>query len=156
MIRKYHISLAIRFLLCALSFIFLLSETALAQNGLPPLIDREILSGNPEIARAQISPDGKFIAFLKPHQDTLNMWVKRADAPFANARLLTNEAKRPIRNFFWSRDGKFILFVNDKGGDENFNDPSSGLPIYLQIVQQIKTAVAMGRLQPENPLPSVR
>ena len=35
-------------------------------------------------------------------------------------------------------------------------DPSSGLPIYLQIVQQIKTAVAMGRLQPEDPLPSVR
>jgi GntR family transcriptional regulator len=35
-------------------------------------------------------------------------------------------------------------------------DPSSGLPFYLQIVQQIKTAVAMGRLQPEEPLPSVR
>ena len=35
-------------------------------------------------------------------------------------------------------------------------DPSSGLPNYLQIVQQIKTAVAMGRLQPEEPLPSVR
>jgi GntR family transcriptional regulator len=35
-------------------------------------------------------------------------------------------------------------------------DPSSGLPIYLQIAQQIKTAVAMGRLQLEEPLPSVR
>ena len=35
-------------------------------------------------------------------------------------------------------------------------DPSSGLPIYLQIAQQIKTSVAMGRLQPEEPLPSVR
>jgi GntR family transcriptional regulator len=35
-------------------------------------------------------------------------------------------------------------------------DPSSGLPIYLQIAQQIKTAVAMGRLRPEDPLPSVR
>jgi GntR family transcriptional regulator len=35
-------------------------------------------------------------------------------------------------------------------------DPSSGLPIYLQIAQQLKTAVAMGRLQPEDPLPSVR
>ena len=42
--------------------------------------------GNPEIARAQISPDGKFIAFLKPHKDKLNIWVKRADEPFANAR----------------------------------------------------------------------
>ena len=35
-------------------------------------------------------------------------------------------------------------------------EPSSGLPIHLRIAQQIKTAVAMGRLQPEDPLPSVR
>jgi GntR family transcriptional regulator len=35
-------------------------------------------------------------------------------------------------------------------------DPSSGLPIYVQIVNQIKTGIAMGRLQPEDPLPSVR
>ena len=35
-------------------------------------------------------------------------------------------------------------------------DPSSDVPIFRQIVQQIKTAVAMGRLQPEDPLPSVR
>jgi GntR family transcriptional regulator len=35
-------------------------------------------------------------------------------------------------------------------------DASSGVPIFRQIVQQIKTAVAMGRLQAEDPLPSVR
>jgi GntR family transcriptional regulator len=35
-------------------------------------------------------------------------------------------------------------------------DASSDVPIFRQIVQQIKTAVAMGRLQPEDPLPSVR
>jgi len=35
-------------------------------------------------------------------------------------------------------------------------DPSSGLPIYMQIVNQIKTGIAMGRLLPEEPLPSVR
>lgn len=51
----------------------------------------------------------------------MNIWVKRADEPFANARLLTNEPKRPIRSYFWSRDGKFILFVNDQGGNENLN-----------------------------------
>jgi hypothetical protein len=45
-------------------------------------------------------------------------------------------------------DGRGSVFINI--------DPSSGLPIYLQIAQQIKTAVAMGRLQPEGPLPSVR
>lgn len=35
-------------------------------------------------------------------------------------------------------------------------DPASGLPIYVQIVNQIKTGIAMGRLPPEEPLPSVR
>ncbi|MBZ5551414.1 MAG: GntR family transcriptional regulator [Acidobacteriia bacterium] len=35
-------------------------------------------------------------------------------------------------------------------------DPSNGVPIYLQIVQQMKTHIAMGRLLPEDPLPSVR
>jgi GntR family transcriptional regulator len=35
-------------------------------------------------------------------------------------------------------------------------DPSNDVPIFRQIVQQIKTSVAMGRLQPEEPLPSVR
>jgi GntR family transcriptional regulator len=35
-------------------------------------------------------------------------------------------------------------------------DPSNDVPIFRQIVQQIKTAVAMGRLQTEEPLPSVR
>ena len=35
-------------------------------------------------------------------------------------------------------------------------DATSDVPIFRQIVQQIKTAVALGRLQPEDPLPSVR
>ncbi len=121
MTRNNRTPLPTRILLSALSLIFLLCATALAQNGLPPLIDRELLFGNPEIAGAQISPDGKFIAFRKPHNGTMNIWVKRADEPFANAHLITNETKRPLRGFFWSRDGRFILFVNDQGGNENFN-----------------------------------
>ena len=121
MFRKTRTSLATGFLLCAMSFIFLPGATALAQNGMPPLIDRELLFGNPEIAGAQISPDGKFIAFRKPHKGTINIWVKRADEPFADARLLTSETRRPPRQFLWSRDGKFILFTKDKEGDENYN-----------------------------------
>jgi GntR family transcriptional regulator len=33
---------------------------------------------------------------------------------------------------------------------------SDGAPIYQQIVDQVKRSVAMGRLKPEDPLPSVR
>ena len=98
-----------------------IASSAAAQNGLPPLIDRELFFGNPEIASAQISPDGKFIAFRKPYKDTMNLWVKKAEEPFDKARLITAETRRPVRNYFWSRDSKYILFVNDFGGDENFN-----------------------------------
>ncbi|MDQ3131661.1 MAG: S9 family peptidase [Acidobacteriota bacterium] len=102
----------------------LLSVTTFSMNTnaqLPPLIDREIFFGNPEFAGAQISPDGKYIAFLKPYKDTRNIWVKRTEEPFAAARPLTNRTDRPVPGFFWSRNGKYILFTQDKGGDENYN-----------------------------------
>lgn len=94
---------------------------AAPKNQLPPLIDRDKFFGNPEIAAAQLSPDGKWIAFLKPWHETRNVWVKKVGEPYSKGRLITAEPKRPIPGFFWSRDGKQILFVQDKDGDENFN-----------------------------------
>lgn len=105
--------------LCAMILPF--SRVISAPSGWPPLIDREIFFGNPEITGAQISPDGNYVAFRKPYRDTMNIWVKRVNQPFDQARLITNETQRPIRNYFWSRDSKYILFVNDFDGDENFN-----------------------------------
>src|SRR5688572_19803581 len=104
---------------------------------LPPLIDREIFFGNPEYAGAQISPDGRYVSFVKPLDGTMNVWVKGFDEPFEAARPMTNDQARPVRNYFWSRDGKYILFVQDKGGDENFNvyavnpadKPAAGSPV---------------------------
>ena len=43
-----------------LAILLLVSAGLLPAQGLPPLIDRELLFGNPEIAAAQISPDGKY------------------------------------------------------------------------------------------------
>jgi dipeptidyl aminopeptidase/acylaminoacyl peptidase len=105
-------------LVCIMTFA---TQTFAQNDKLPPLIDRELLFGNPEIAGAQISPDGKFIAFVKPYKDTRNIWVKRVDEPFEKAKLITNRTDRPIPSYFWSYDGKYILFTQDKGGDENYN-----------------------------------
>lgn len=88
---------------------------------LPPLIDRELFFGDPEITGAQISPDGKFIAFLRPLNGTRNVWVKGTDEPFTAARPVTNQTKRPVPAYLWSKDGRYILFVQDQGGDEDFN-----------------------------------
>ena len=97
------------------------AAAAARKSQLPPLIDRDKFFGNPEIAGAQISPDGKWIAFLKPYRETRNIWVKKVGEPYSKGRLITADPKRPIPTFFWSRDGKQILFVQDKDGDENYN-----------------------------------
>ena len=111
----------LRFCFLLLAALVLLSIPAAAQkSGLVPIIDRELIFGDPEISAAQISPDGKFIAFIKPFKDTRNIWVKRTDEPFEKAKPITADTTRPIPGYFWSRDGKYILFVQDKAGDENY------------------------------------
>src|SRR5579864_5854473 len=101
-------------------------------EGLPPLIDRELLFGDPEITNAEVSPDGKYLAFMKPWSKTRNIWVKKTEEPFSAAKLLTTETKRPIPGYLWSRDGKVIIYAKDKDGDENFNiysvDPAATAP----------------------------
>jgi dipeptidyl aminopeptidase/acylaminoacyl peptidase len=104
-----------------LSSLLLNAQTKTQTTGLPPLINRDLFFGNPEIAAAQLSPDGKYISFLKPWKDTRNIYVKGVDEPFSSARLLTTETKRPILGYFWSRDSKYILYVKDNAGDENYN-----------------------------------
>src|SRR5688572_15720954 len=62
---------------------------------LPPMIEREIFFGDPEIASGQISPNGKWISFRKPFKDKMNVWVKAADAPFESAKPVTADTERP-------------------------------------------------------------
>ncbi|MBH8567972.1 prolyl oligopeptidase family serine peptidase [Microvirga sp. STS02] len=103
----------------------------------PPLIDRELLFGDPEISGAQLSPDGRFLSFIKPYNGTRNIWVKGLNEAFDQARPMTNDQARPVRSYFWSRDGKYLLYSQDKGGDENFNiyavnpteAPAAGQPV---------------------------
>ena len=86
-----------------------------------PLIDREIFFGNPTIMGAKISPDGAFITFVKPYRGMLNIWIKKTSESFENALPLTNDTTRPITGYFWSRDSKYVLYVQDAGGDENYH-----------------------------------
>jgi dipeptidyl aminopeptidase/acylaminoacyl peptidase len=138
-------------LLAVAAFILLVAALP-AFADLPPLIDREAFFGNPEYAGSQISPDGKYISFIKPYRDVRNIWVKGVNEPFEKARPVTAEAKRPIGNYFWSRDSRRILFVKDLDGDENFNlyvvDPAGpagpeGVPgsTNLTNAQKVRTEI---------------
>ncbi|MBN2185363.1 MAG: S9 family peptidase [Candidatus Krumholzibacteriota bacterium] len=125
-----------RKLFMLLMMISLLSGSAAAEkldylDKLPPMIDRDIFFGDPEIARGQISPDGKFISFIKTYKGQLNIWVKGIDEPFDAARPMSADTTRPVIRYGWTEDGKYLLYIQDKGGDENFHayviDPTDKL-----------------------------
>ncbi len=82
---------------------------------------------NPKISSASISPDAKSYAFLAPDNNRMNVWVCAA-GQFDKARVITHDKARGIRSFSWTRDGKYVLYSQDQGGNENFHiyraDPS--------------------------------
>jgi len=100
---------------------FCQSGTAAESSKLPPLIEREHFLADPDIAALQLSPDGRLLSFIRPYAGTRNLWIKGVAEPFDKARPLTAEHGTPIDRYFWSVDGKYVLFVKDKDGDGNFN-----------------------------------
>lgn len=109
----------LRFLFLSLMSINLMAVHAQAQS-LPPLIPREVLFGNPERAGTQISPDGKHLSYLaSDDKNVLQVWVRSRDKD--DARKITDDPKRGIRQYFWAFDNKHVLYLQDTGGDENFH-----------------------------------
>jgi dipeptidyl aminopeptidase/acylaminoacyl peptidase len=84
-----------------------------------PLIERAKIFGNPSKSGGKLSPDGKWLSWIAPRDGVLNVWVAPASDP-SQAKPLTEEKSRPIRTSFWSPDSKVLMFIQDKGGDENF------------------------------------
>ena len=105
-------------LTCAAAVGVATSAIAAAQPTVP-LIPREALFGNPEKAAVRISPDGKWLSWIAPREGVLNIWVAPA-SDLSKAKPITSEKLRPIRSYFWGPASRQILYVNDKGGDENF------------------------------------
>ncbi len=84
------------------------------------LIPRDALFGNPERAGVQISPDGKYLSWVAPVDGVLNVWVAPADN-LADARAITQDTARGIRQYVWSYQPDTLLYLRDSGGDENFH-----------------------------------
>ncbi len=91
----------------------------IARADLPPLIPREVFFGNPDRASPQISPDGKRLAYLAADEGVLNVWVRTVGK--TDDRVVTKDRKRGIRSYFWAQNNEQILYIQDKGGDENWH-----------------------------------
>lgn len=82
----------------------------------PTLIPRKAIFGNPTRLQPAISPDGNLLAFIAPKDDVLNIWVAPIDNP-KNAKCITGDTKRGIRQFNWTYSNQ-IVYIQDKNGDE--------------------------------------
>jgi dipeptidyl aminopeptidase/acylaminoacyl peptidase len=109
-----------------------------------PLIQRAALFGNPVRAQARLSPDGHYISFLAPKDGILNIWL----APYGKlgeAKPLTSDRKRGIRQHTWAEDGRHILFLQDEGGDENWHvhsvDIETGRQLDLTPIDKVHAEI---------------
>ena len=95
------------------------AATLCAQDGLPPLIPREVLFGNPDKASPRISPDGKRLAYLAPDNGVLNVWLRTVG--LSDDHAVTADRDRGVRWFRWAPNNRQILYIQDKNGDENWH-----------------------------------
>lgn len=87
--------------------------------GLPALITVEEFFDPPVRASASISPDGTKIGYLAPRNNRLNVWVQSLDSD--DARCVTHDKTRSVTGFLWTDDPRWLLYVQDSGGDENWH-----------------------------------
>ncbi len=140
--------------------LMLVTLQVFSQQNDTPIIDRDIFFGNPEIASGQLSPDGNWISFQKEFNGIMNIWVKKFDEPFKNAKPLTNN-ERPIGGYFWTYDSQYILFVKDNKGDENYNvyavnpidvaEKESGVPVSKNLSPMKDVRVAIYQVSKKDP-----
>jgi dipeptidyl aminopeptidase/acylaminoacyl peptidase len=102
--------------LFALSFCMSTCSLALAEPA--PSIPLRDFFRNPTTTFYQVSPSGDYIAFLRPYETRLNVWVQPRKG--GEPQRVTGVTDRDITSYFWKTDN-YILFIRDSGGDENFH-----------------------------------
>ncbi|WP_298777643.1 S9 family peptidase [uncultured Fretibacterium sp.] len=83
-----------------------------------PLLPMEDFFRNPESAAYAISPDGRRLAYAKPWKSRMNVFVRDLDSE--EERRVTSAEERDVGGFFWKGNDR-IVYVQDRGGDENFH-----------------------------------
>ena len=109
----------IRYVLPVLLFASALPAHAQAPANDTPLIERAKLFGNPSKSGGKLSPDGSGCRGSR-RATACSMCGWRRPATWRRRARSPKRKCGPIRSSFWSPDSKTLLFIQDKGGDENF------------------------------------
>lgn len=103
--------------LAALLALPALSAGASAPSVPPRLVPLTDFFRNPETAGYSLSPDGEHIAYMKPWEKRLNVYVRKVGEQ-AETRL-TDARERDIAGSAWASNNR-IVYIQDTGGDENY------------------------------------
>jgi dipeptidyl aminopeptidase/acylaminoacyl peptidase len=87
---------------------------------LPEMISVEDFFSPPTQALPTISPDGTRIAYLAPWKNRLNVWVQGVDSA-GEPRCVTADDNRTVLHYDWTDDPRWLLYLQDNGGDENWH-----------------------------------
>jgi dipeptidyl aminopeptidase/acylaminoacyl peptidase len=87
-----------------------------AKEEKPPLIAVEDFFKNSDKSSWQISPDGEYISYRSPYKGHTNIFVRKVTDTAAVP--VTFDTVRNISQYQWK--GNRILYLQDVGGDENF------------------------------------
>ncbi len=88
---------------------------------LPRRLEPEDLFGNPAFSHPTLSPDGTLLAYLAPAGGRRNVWVRGIDEDHDAARCVTHDTRRSITTFFWSDDPRWLLYLQDTDGNEEWH-----------------------------------
>ncbi|WP_328309370.1 S9 family peptidase [Actinomycetospora sp. NBC_00405] len=88
---------------------------------LPRPIEVEELFADPAFSHPSISPDGTRLAYLAPRYGRTQVWVRGIDEEHADAVCVTQDARRGIKTFSWTDDPRWLLYLQDTDGNEDWH-----------------------------------
>ncbi len=108
------------------------------------IIPRDVLFGSPEKREVLISPDGKWISYMRALSGGFNVRIAPVDN-VSDERLITNETSYSIESYFWAFTSRHIVYSQDTFGDENWHiyvvDLTTGLKLDLTPYKNVSAHV---------------
>ncbi|SMO38622.1 Dipeptidyl aminopeptidase/acylaminoacyl peptidase [Solitalea koreensis] len=72
---------------------------------------------NPDKFYYHISPDGKYISYLKPYQNRLNIYVHKLNSN--EIIRVTSETENSVTRYWWGNNNQ-LIYLQDNNGDEKY------------------------------------
>ena len=122
----------------------------MADSTIIPLIPRKAFFENANAGSPELSPDGRWLAWIAAVDGVMNIWVAPC-GDLTKAHPLTRQTDRPIFEHWFARTNAHVLFRKDKDGE-------NGDPLYVGVAlaaqNQLPEAVGHYRQaleqQPDN------